>query len=129
MWREERDALKVRVAGCLIETGNSDRGENWMLFVAADHLNSTENHGVDPIVIVPLNMQVGEKAMNALAFVPAFEMKALESLELPDIPWMLHYELTLRLYQSAADVARCLGHEAKHYVMKLKQIQNHRMRS
>ena len=29
-----------------------------MLFVAADHLNSTENHGVDPIVIVPLNMQV-----------------------------------------------------------------------
>lgn len=108
---EERDALKVRVGKCLIEAANSDQGEDWMLFVAADHLNSTEANGMESVDIVRLNLRVGELAIKASAFVPglAYLRKALESLELLDNPWVVHYELTLQLYLSAADVAFCLG--------------------
>ena len=86
-----------------------------MLFVAADHLNSMEFHGIEALDMIRLNLQTGEKAVEVSAFFPAFSylQKALEYLEFLERPWELHYDLTSRLYISAADVALCLGHVEK----------------
>ena len=108
----EKDAMKVRIAKFLMATGNSEVGEDWMLFVAADHLNSVESHDVQPLDLVRLNLEVGEKAVEVSAFVPALSYlrKALESLSYVDNPWELHYDMTKRLYRVAADVEFCLGY-------------------
>ena len=108
----KKDAMKVLIARFLIAACNSEVGEDWMLFVAADHLNSAESHEVQPLDLVRLNLDVGEKAVEVSAFVPALSYlrKALESLAFVDKPWEFHYDMTKRLYRVAADVEFCLGY-------------------
>ena len=62
--------------------------------------------------LVRLYLEVGEKAVEVSAFVPALSYlrKALESLADVDRPWELHYDMTKRLYRVAADVEFCLGY-------------------
>ena len=107
-----KDAMKVRIAKFLMATGKMSDGEDWMLFAAADHLNSVESHDVNPLDLVRLNLQVGLKAVEISAFVPALSYlhKALESLASVDKAWELHYDTTMQLYRTAADVEFCLGY-------------------
>ena len=85
-----------------------------MQFVAADHLNSlpSERLSIHPLEMVSLNLQVGEKAVNMSAFVPAsrYLRKAVGTLEEKvEDPWGNHFELSLRVYRAASDVELCLG--------------------
>ena len=108
---DEKDAMKVRIASFLIDNASSTIGESWMLFVAADHLNSVDSHGVETLDLIRLNLDVGEKAVEVSAFVPALSYlrKAMECVASVEQPWELNYDLTIRLYRVTADVEFCLG--------------------
>ena len=108
---ENRDAIKVRIAKYLIKMAKSKEGKAWMLFVAADHLNAVDYHDMTPLEVVRLNLEVGEKAVALSAFVPAsvYLQKASEALESIEHPWKLHYDMTLRLCRTSADVELLLG--------------------
>jgi predicted ATPase len=112
---EERDAFLVRLAKHLIGLGKSTRGGCWMLFVAADHLNSVRKNGMTPLETATLNAQVGAKAVATAAFFPALKYLewGMEALNQIESPWELHYDLALRLHRSAANVELCFGDFAK----------------
>jgi predicted ATPase len=112
---EERDAFRVRLAKHLIYLGNLSEGEDWMLFVAADHLNAAGKNGMSPLETATLNAQVGEKAVATAAFIPALKYleRGMEALCQIKSPWELHYDLALRLHRSAANVELCFGDFAK----------------
>jgi hypothetical protein len=54
-----------------MEKGNSESGEDWMPFVAADRLNAVANASIDPLEMMRLNLHVGETAVKVSALVPA----------------------------------------------------------
>jgi predicted ATPase len=111
-----RDAFRQRLGKLLLARGHSPiEGEDWMFFVAADHLNAlplTQSER-DPLDLARLNLKVGEKAVLVSAFGPAskYLFQGLDILDKnPNAhPWQMHYDLTLRLYRTAADVEFCLG--------------------
>jgi predicted ATPase len=112
---EARDAFRLRLAKHLNDLGNSSEGEDWMLFVAADHLSSVRKNDMTPFEIATLNAQVGEKAVAAAAFLPALKYleRGMEALNQIESPWEVHYDLALRLHRSAANVELCFGDFAK----------------
>jgi predicted ATPase len=111
-----RDAFRQRIGKFLLARGHSlIEGEDWMFFVAADHLNAlplTQSE-MDPLDLARLNLKVGEKAVLKSAFGPAskYLRQGLDILDKnPNArPWQMYYDLTLRLYRTAADVEFCLG--------------------
>ena len=108
----ERDALYMRIGCYLMQRANDPVvGEDWMLFIAADHLNSIPNTELNSLHLANLNLQVGEKAVQIAAFVPASNClrRGLEALERIESPWHSNYDNTLRLYRAAAHVELCLG--------------------
>jgi predicted ATPase len=109
---DERDQIRVRIGTLLVKRAHSEEGEDWMLFVAADHLNSVPSqNNVDGLELARLNLEVGEKAVGVSAFVPAsrYLQKGLDALEMVNYPWRSCYNLALRLHRAAADVELCLG--------------------
>lgn len=108
---EDRDKLKRMTGMRLFELGELDSGEDWMLFVAADHLNSTKHQQSDPLILARLNLMCGERAYGLAAFLPASQYlrEGLEQLKQIDLHWQSHYDLSLRLYRAISDVELCLG--------------------
>jgi predicted ATPase len=113
---EERDTFRAAIGKRLFELASScqSEGEDWMLFVAVDHLNSTastQDHANDHSLMARVNLVVGEKASAVAAFVPTSSYLKLGLEALKQIPnhWKSHYDLSLRLYRAMADVELCLG--------------------
>ena len=108
---EAHDSLRMRIAKILIHRGNSSEGEDWMLFVAADHLNSLPKTDLLPIEAAQLNLQVGEKAVSVAAFRPAcgYLLKALEAFDRVENGWRIHYDMAINLHRAAADVELSFG--------------------
>ena len=93
---------------------SSKPGQQWMKFVAADQLN----HGIAYItdqklklILVRLNLEAGELAMSSSAFVPAakFFDHGLAILSDQKDHWEQCYDLSLHLYNAAAETAFCNG--------------------
>jgi predicted ATPase len=112
---DARDQLRVRIAKALMGllTTVEDEGADWMLFAAADHLNSVPSHDMGSLVMAMLNLEAGEKslAVSAMAAALAYFEKALQALHALDPnPWTSsHYDLCLSIHRVAADVALALG--------------------
>jgi predicted ATPase len=109
---ESRDEKCLQLCNYLIEHGHSsDHGEDWMLFVAAGHLNLMESPKISFLELAQLNLEVGQKAIDVAAFVPAasYLQKGLAALGHIDQFWDTHSELALDLHRAAADVELCLG--------------------
>lgn len=109
---QERDQLRILVGNKLVELYKGPQGKDWMLFVAADHLNSCTRHGQDNMYMINLNSECGEKASGVAAFVPAalYMRLALKHLrKLGEDHWETHYDLSLRLYRAITDIELCLG--------------------
>lgn len=108
---EDRDKLKRIIGMRLFELGELDSGEDWMFFVAADHLNSTKHQQSDPLMLARLNLMCGERAYGVAAFKPASQYlrEGLQLLKQIDSHWHSHYDLSLRLYRAISDVELCLG--------------------
>jgi histidine kinase len=109
---QERDRLRITIGKSLVELASRPEGRDWMLFVAADHLNSCRGHGQDDLFLAELNLLCGQKASKLAAFVPAslYLRLALKYLrKLGDNPWESHYDLSLRVYRDVTNTELCLG--------------------
>jgi predicted ATPase len=108
---QERDKFRLMIGKLLVELGSSVGGEDWMLFVGADHLDSISSDGLDPLFMARVNLDVGEKAVRVAAFSPAatYLKKGLDALKQIPSHWQDHYDLSLRLYRNMADVELFLG--------------------
>ena len=107
-----RDNLVVRIGKFLLEFADSKDGEDWMIFVAADHLNLfPEKTGMTSLDLAQLNLRVGGKAVEVAAFVPAstYLHKAIDFVGEVENPWDEHYKLSLKIYEDAANVDLSLG--------------------
>jgi predicted ATPase len=110
---QERDQLRVLVGGKLVELSGGPKGKDWMLFVAADHLNSSTGHGQNTLSLIRLNLECGKKASSVAAFVPAslYLRLALQYLRrLDKNHWENHYDLSLTIFRAISDTELCLGH-------------------
>jgi predicted ATPase len=103
-----RDDFRTAIGEHLYKLGHAEKGEDWMLFAAADHLNATLQTGdVDDLVTsIKLNLEVGERAASVSAHATAskflgFAMQNVMLLQ--GNPWEDHYDTTLRVYQLIAD--------------------------
>jgi len=110
---EERGKLRVMIGRKLYELYFQPEGKEWMLFAAADHLNSCIGHGgKDDLSLAELNLLCGKKARFLAAFVPAsmYLRLALNYLrKLDENPWKSHYELSFQIYREISDSELCLG--------------------
>ena len=110
---KERDNLRIMVGKKLYKLYYRPEGKDWMLFVAADHLNSCMGHGgIDDLSLAQLNLSCGKKARILAAFAPAslYLRLALSYLrKLSDNPWKSHYELSLNIYREITNSELCVG--------------------
>lgn len=89
----------------LYNSKNCDISEDWMLFVATDHLNSDPS-SKGSLFLFHLNHRAADKAASVAAFETAsrFLRFSLESLCQEGDPWKTKYELSLSTYKKLADV-------------------------
>lgn len=95
--------------------GKLENSEEWMLYSAADHLNTTARGlANDPLFQIKVNLEAGDKAASCAAFEMASKYLgfALQDLLCLDDPWESHYETTLKVYQTTVEVKLCQGHLA-----------------
>jgi len=111
---EERSRLRIMIGRKLYELYFECDGKDWMIFAAADHLNSCIGHGgKDYLSLAKLNLLCGKKARFFGAYVPAstYLRLALSYLrKLDEDPWKTHYDLTLDFYREISTSELCLGH-------------------
>jgi len=109
----ERDDLHLRLGLKLYDMGMQDCSEDWILFSAADHLNSTslQLENDDPTFLIKLNLEVAERASSVAAYQNATKYLGLarQSLSKMNNPWEEYYDLTLRVYEATVEVEFCLG--------------------
>ena len=109
----ERDNLRSRLGLKLYEMGMDSHGEDWVLFLAADHLNATANlNNDDPIFLITVNLEVADRASSVAAYQYALKYlgEARRSLLAMNDPWEEHYCVTLRVFRATAEAELCLGH-------------------
>jgi predicted ATPase len=115
-----RERFRLSMGRKLYELGlsysNKDDagGETWMLFAAAEHLNSSISLiDTDPLFLAHMNLYIGERAAKISAYDQASKclLAGLDALTMiPDYdPWEEEYDLTLRLHRAVADIELYLG--------------------
>ena len=125
----ERDTLHLRIGEIILDMVTSGSEHQSLKFVAADQLN----HGVAYITdqkqkldLASLNLEAGEMAMSISAFVPAAELfsKGLVLLHGDMNHWKINYDLSLKLYNLAAEAALCNGDFEMHQRMVDEVLEN-----
>ena len=108
---KERDELLLRISNTLLEISKTEDDE-WILFTAAQHLNSLPKTMVDNTHLAGLNLKVAKSAISKGAFSEAedFLNAGIECLD-EQTCWTDHYELTLELKNCAAETSHSLGHD------------------
>ncbi|CAJ1962076.1 unnamed protein product [Cylindrotheca closterium] len=106
----ERDKMKRVVAVQLKDLWKTPK-DNWMLYTAADFLNSIPSQPEYYECLAKLNLSCGEKALEIGAFKPGsfYLRKGLRTLEKTNKPWTSHYDLTLNLLRMNAKAELFLG--------------------
>lgn len=108
----KRDNYRLVMGKRLYDLGHTDGAEDWMLYAAADHLNSVRSFLEDPLFLIKLNLEAGDRAASRAAFETASKYLgfALQDLLHTNDPWERHYNITLKVYQTIVDVKLCQGH-------------------
>ena len=111
---KEREKFRLSMGMKLYEIGTKYSKATWMLFAAAEHLNSSLSFcRTHPLFLAKMNLVIGEQASKISAYEQA--SKCLVAglnviMTIPDFrPWDAEYDLTLRLHRAVADVELCLG--------------------
>ena len=122
---DDANRLRIVIAKVLLDAPIEER-EDWMLFAAADNLNTVPSHDMDPIAQCKLNLLVGEKsvAISALGAAAMYLRKSLKTLKEMDSPWTKHYDIWLRLYRVSANVELALGNFELGYQLSEHLIEN-----
>ena len=110
---QERGKLRIMIGRKLYELYHQTEGKEWMLFAAADHLNSCIGHGgKDYLSLAKLNLLCGQKARFRAAFVPAsmyLRLALVYIRKLDKNPWKSHYDLSFEIYREICDSELCIG--------------------
>jgi predicted ATPase len=117
---EEKDKMRLKIGlGLLQLYDSSPSTQDWIIFAAADHLNMVpdfyfrreDSLMIDPCLVVILNCRVGAKASAMSAYVLALKYlrKGIATMAHCNQRWKTNYDLTLKLYRSAADVEMFIG--------------------
>lgn len=111
---KEREKFRLTMGLKLYEIGLKNEKETWMLFAAAEHLNSSLTFSqTNPLFLAKVNLTIGEQASKISAYDQASKyltagLKCI--MTIPDYhPWKADYDLTLQLHRAVADVELCLG--------------------
>ena len=109
----ERDKVLVHISKVLLQRGSPEK-DDWMLFVAARHLNSVPVNLTDAIDVAALNLAVGKIAYSKGAFREAvvFLRSGVERLDSSSC-WNDHHELTLDLKSTLMETENFLGNQEK----------------
>jgi predicted ATPase len=108
----ERAKLHLALGKVIWSLLNENRSLNWMLFLATDQLNRGSLLIEDEetrVEVARLNLQTAQNAINMSSFVPAFNYLSNGIRLLDQNRWDKYYELTLRLYTHATEMASCMG--------------------
>ena len=109
---DEQDSFRLKIGKYFVARALAGKGKDWMLFVAADHLNSISvRHDLDPIDVAKLNLNVGQKSIKVAAFLAASQyfVKGIEALKEIELPWQTQYDVTYAMYKASAEVQLVLG--------------------
>lgn len=111
---KEREKIRLSMGLKLYEIGLNNEKETWMLFAAAEHLNSSSTFSqTNPLFLAKVNLTIGEQASKISAYDQAskYLIAGLKCImTIPDYhPWEADYDLTLQLHRAVADVELCLG--------------------
>ena len=114
---QEKQRLRVMIGKKLYELYDRPGGKEWMLFAAADHLNTSIGHGgKDHRTLAKMNLTCGQKARFRAAFAPA-SMYLRQSLfylrKLDRNPWKLHYDLSYDIYRELSHSELSMGYFEK----------------
>jgi histidine kinase len=108
---QDRKELHLNIGRQLLEQTNSDQIEE-QIFEIVNQLNwgiDLITDGKERLTIATLNLKASRKAKLTSAFFESFEyIKNAISL-LPDHPWEAQYDLTLQVYEEAAESAFLVG--------------------
>ena len=106
-----RNQLREKIGRKLYKLGSMVGGEDWMLFVAADHLNASIPVDKEPIFMTKLNFDVGARAslMGGFSLASLYLHKGLSLLQTLPNYWSHYYDTSLQLYQATAKVELILG--------------------
>jgi predicted ATPase len=112
----ERDQLLVRIGQSLKRQATLPNGEDWMKFVAAHHWTAVST-SVDPIELTQLYEECGSRSLSMAALEQAaiYFRQGIETVSETQDPWQNRYSLTLKLYQSSAEMEMVLGNYEKGY--------------
>eukprot|EP00978_Attheya_sp_CCMP212_P048515 scaffold532450_cov102-Attheya_sp.AAC.1 len=124
---QDRDLLHCQIGIFMKEEYESANRQDWMLFEAANHMNMGSTCVKDKVGLARLNLQAAEQAITYSAFVPASKFLAagIKMLEKKD-PWGKQYDLNLRLYSAAAEMAFCNGKLDDHARISAQVLSNFR---
>lgn len=127
----KRDQMLYQVGLFLKEEAPYLDGEDWMLFVAARHWSEIRYTGcLDYVELAWLYLQCGSKAIGRAAYEEASKwlkegQTALILIEGINV-WEDHYELALRLHESAAEAELLLGNYDEGYRLGNMVLENAR---
>jgi len=109
---EKKDKLKEKIGSYLLLSWLAGTREDWMLFVAADHLNGISWKYKDAVKMTILNLEIGERSIKIAAFAVASEYlkKARVAIQRIKNHWKNYYDICLRLYRALTEVELILGH-------------------
>ncbi len=111
---KSRDDLLLNLGLRLYEMGLSQSSDDWMIFIAADHLNASPLpvNGENPMFLIQVNLEAGDRAASISAYETASKYldMARRLLMRFNKPWEVEYETTLRVYRATAEVELCQGH-------------------
>lgn len=110
----ERASLHYRIGEVLWNMHESGNSNNSFLYVAVEQLNKGLDLNVplddsQKVRLAWLNLYAGENSASMSALVLAANYLAHGMKTLGSQRWSQHYELSLRLYSGAAEIAACTG--------------------
>lgn len=113
----ERNIMALKIGRSFTDLYRK-KGDSWMLFLAADHLNSipfdmisaeSDEKAIPDMVWT--NIMAGEKSVRIAAFGPAsiYFRQAVRVIEQDAMRWTNQYRTCVKLYSLAADVEFTIG--------------------
>lgn len=109
----QRNEIRGKIGMKLFELAHLQDREDWIVFVAADHLNSClcDESPENARILAKINLLCGEQAVAvaAVSMALAYFLVALKKIRKIKQHWKEQYQLSLRVVRGISDVEFCLG--------------------
>jgi len=106
-------SLHMKLGKLLWRMSMKQPEEEWMIFMAADQMNRFSEYEEDQVLgaeVASLCLEAAKLSLSKSALIPAFNMLISGVRHLcRENKWSTHYDLSLRLYSTVAELAITLG--------------------